>query len=117
MDNLVTPFLEDPALFVRDRAYIGGQWQAAKSGHVFDVQNPATGATIGCVPECGLDDLEMAIDAASAALNTWRDRTCRQRARILHRLYELLVEHKEDLGTIISLENGKARADAVGEVL
>ncbi|OQU96067.1 hypothetical protein CLAIMM_02203 [Cladophialophora immunda] len=108
--------LKDPSLFV-ERAYIDGQWVRSKSGRTFEVKNPATDEIIGSAPESDLDDLRDAINAASKAFETWRLQSGRQRGRILRRFFELLVENKEDLGKIITAENGKAKGDAVGEVL
>lgn len=59
----------------------------------------------------------MAIQAASAALPVWRSATGRDRSRILRHWYELVLENKDDLATLITLENGKSKADAAGEVL
>ncbi|KAK4935466.1 hypothetical protein LTR10_023482 [Elasticomyces elasticus] len=109
--------LEDPSLFVVDKTYIAGQWVSAKSGQLFEVKSPATDTPIGSVPESGLDDLNDAIQAAYGALGGWKRLSGRQRGRILRKVFELLMEHQDDLSTIITLENGKAKADATGEVL
>lgn len=108
--------LRDPTLLV-EKSYINGQWVASKSGRVFEVQNPATEELIGICPESTTDDLNDAIQAASKAFPSWRAHSGRQRGRILRKLGDLLVEKKEDLGKIILAENGKAKADAEGEVL
>lgn len=109
--------LKDPGLFVVNKTYIAGQWVSAISGQTFEVKSPATDTVIGGVPESGVDDLNDAIKAASGALEGWKRLSGRQRGRILRRVFELLVEHQEDLSTIITLENGKAKADATGEVM
>ena len=109
--------LKDSSLFVVEKTYIGGQWVSARSGQLFEVQSPSTDEVIGSVPESGMEDLNNAIAAASGALEGWKCQSGRQRGRILHKIYELLVENQEDLRTIITLENGKAKADAPGEVL
>ncbi|KAK5049934.1 hypothetical protein LTR84_004053 [Exophiala bonariae] len=108
--------LKDPSLFV-ERAYIDGRWVSAKSGETFKVSNPATEENIGSVPESGLDDLNDAIQAAHRSFESWKSLSGRQRGRILRKVFELLTENKEDLSTIISAENGKAKADAMGEVM
>lgn len=107
--------LKDPSLFV-ERSYIKGQPVSAKSGKTFQVTSPATDEVIGSVPESDLDDLNDAIQAAQEGLEGWKSRSGRQRARILHRLFELLMENQDDLSRIITAENGKAKADAMGEV-
>lgn len=107
--------LKDPSLFV-EKTYIAGQWVSAKSGKTFEVTSPATDKGIGSVPESGLDDLDDAIQAAHGAFDSWKRQSGRQRGRILRRIFELLTENQEDLSKIITAENGKAKADAVGEV-
>ncbi|PWY80867.1 succinic semialdehyde dehydrogenase [Aspergillus sclerotioniger CBS 115572] len=111
-----TPTLNDPSLLV-GKNYINGQWVKAASGKRFDVTDPASGNILGSCPESGSVDAEKAIRVASAALPSWRSRTGRNRSRILRRWYELILENKEDLSRLITLENGKAKADATGEVL
>lgn len=78
--------------------------------------DPATGEVIGTCPESDAKDVDKAIDAAATAFPAWRNRTPRDRSRILRRWYDLLMENAEDLATLISWENGKAKVDAVGEV-
>ncbi|KAI8659066.1 Succinate-semialdehyde dehydrogenase [Fusarium sp. Ph1] len=79
--------------------------------------DPATGFKLGSCPESTPDDALKAIAAAAAAFPDWRSRSGRERSRILRRWYELILENKEDLATLIISENGKARPDALGEVL
>lgn len=109
--------LKDPSLFVVEKTYIAGQWVSAASGQTFEVKSPATDTSIGSVPESGLEDLHDAIQAAHGAFDSWKRQSGRQRGRILHKVFQLLLEYQEDLSTIITLENGKAKADAIGEVL
>lgn len=108
--------LKDSALLV-EKSYIDGQWVSSKSGNTFDVRNPANESVIATCPESSLEDLDDAIQAASRAFPTWRALSGRQRGRILRRLYDLLGENKQDLGKIITAENGKAKGDAEGEVM
>ncbi len=106
--------LKDPSLFV-DKSYIDGQWVSSQS--TFNVYNPSTEELIGTCPESTTDDINAAIYAAAKAFPLWRAQSGRQRGRILRRLFELLVENKEDIGKIITAENGKAKGDAEGEAL
>ena len=115
--SFATSFLKDPSLFVVDKTYIDGQWVPAKSGKTFVVENPATNEAIGSAPESDLDDLNDAVQAADQAFGSWKQQSGRQRGLILRKLADLLIENKEDLCKIITAENGKARADATGEVL
>ncbi|KAJ5747147.1 succinate-semialdehyde dehydrogenase [Penicillium nucicola] len=108
--------LRQPSLFI-DKNYINGQWVDAASGRQFKVTDPANGNVIASCPESATIDAEEAIRAANAALPAWRSRAGRNRSRILRRWYELVMENKDDLATLITLENGKAKADAEGEVL
>lgn len=116
MAPILASSLKDPSLVV-DKSYINGQWIPSKSGKTFEVKNPATGDVIGTCPESTTDDLNDAIQAASDAFPTWRALSGRQRGRILRRFFELIVENKIDIGTIITAENGKAKGDAQGEAL
>ena len=108
--------LKDPSLFV-EKSYIDGQWVSSKSNKTFNVSNPATEAHIGTCPESNTDDIDAAVQAAAKAFPSWRSQSGRQRGRILHRLFDLIVENKEDIGKIITAENGKATPDAQGEAL
>ncbi|KAF4995599.1 hypothetical protein FDECE_12742 [Fusarium decemcellulare] len=87
------------------------------SNRVFEVQDPATNKAIGTIPECTVDDLNKAIQAASDAFPAWRSQSGRQRAGVLRKFNDLSIDSKEDLRRIIVAENGKSMADADGEVL
>ena len=102
----------DPSLHA-EGLYIGGQWMA---GTGIPVTDPSTGNTLAEVPDASVDDAMRAVDAAEAAAANWRKTPPRQRSEILRRWFTLMTEHAEDLALLISLENGKALADARGEV-
>ncbi|KAL3463539.1 aldehyde dehydrogenase domain-containing protein [Aspergillus heterothallicus] len=108
--------LADPSLFV-EAAYIDGKWVPSTSNKTFNVYNPATDALIGTCPESTTSDITLAIQAAAHAFPTWRAQSGRTRGRILRKLYDLIVANKEDIGRIITAENGKAKGDAEGEAL
>ncbi|KAJ5490276.1 Aldehyde dehydrogenase C-terminal [Penicillium expansum] len=108
--------LKDPSLLVGQN-YIDGKWVEAVSGKRFNVTDPASGKLIGSCPESDTRDAQRAIESAAAALPAWHSRTGRNRSRLLRRWYELVMENQEDLATLITWENGKAKADAAGEVL
>ncbi|RAL12602.1 NAD-dependent succinate-semialdehyde dehydrogenase [Aspergillus homomorphus CBS 101889] len=108
--------LQDPSLFV-DKSYINGQWVSSKSGQTFSVTNPADESSLGSCPESSVEDINEAIQAASAAFPAWRSQSGRQRGRILRKIFDLLVANKTDIGRIITAENGKVKGDAEGEVL
>ncbi|MGR3585687.1 MAG: aldehyde dehydrogenase family protein, partial [Pseudooceanicola nanhaiensis] len=102
----------DPALHA-EGLYIGGQWQ---SGRGIPVTDPSTGTTLAEVPDASIEDAMRAVDAAEAAAAGWRATPPRQRSEILRRWFTLMTERAEELALLISLENGKALADARGEV-
>lgn len=109
------PPLKDKSLF-KEQAYINGAWVNAQSGKTFEVHDPATGKVIGTMPEMNANDTNDAIAAASRALVSFRKTTARQRADMLRKWYNLMVENSEDLARLITWENGKPFADAKGEV-
>ena len=111
----MTLSLSNPALFV-ERAYIGGAWVGAASGATLPVDNPATGAIIGTVPDCSAADTQAAIDAAEAAFPAWKARTAGDRAAMLERWHALVLANVADLGRIMTAEQGKPIAEAEGEI-
>ena len=108
--------LSDPALF-RQQCYVGGDWVDADSGATFDVIDPANGQTIGTVPSFGVAETRRAVEAANAAYPAWRALTGKERASILRRWYELMLEHQEDLAIIMTAEQGKPMAESRGEIV
>ncbi len=97
--------------------YIDGQWRAASDGSRFDVINPVDETVLASVASATLDDVRMALDAAHAAGAQWAARTPRARAEILRKAFELMTARAEDFARVITLENGKPRADAMGEAV
>ncbi len=100
----------------QEQLLIGGRWVDADEGGRFDVTNPATGELVGTVPDARQADIEAAIDAAAAALDGWRSLAAIERARILRRAADLVRERKEEIATVMTAEQGKPLAEAVGEV-
>ncbi|MCA1326757.1 NAD-dependent succinate-semialdehyde dehydrogenase [Herbaspirillum sp. alder98] len=96
---------------------IGEQWRQASDGRRLDVSNPADGRVFASVPDGSAADARAAVDAASAAFASWRATPAKQRAAILKRWNDLIVAHQEDLGRLISREQGKPLAEGKGEVL
>ncbi|MBB3141439.1 NADP-dependent succinate-semialdehyde dehydrogenase [Halomonas organivorans] len=101
---------------LRHQAYVGGRWVDAENGERFAVTNPADGATIAEVARLGASETRQAIGAAKAALPAWRDRTAKDRAAVLRRWFELILEHQEDLARLLSWEQGKPLAESRGEI-
>ena len=107
--------LQRDALMVT-KNYIAGEWQDAVSGATLPVNNPATGEPVAWVANSDEKDAEAAIDAAAAAFEAWRATPAKQRAVILKRWNDLIMANAEDLGKIISSEQGKPLAEAIGEI-
>ncbi|RAE42655.1 NADP-dependent succinate-semialdehyde dehydrogenase [Burkholderia multivorans] len=107
--------LKDPSLF-RQQAYINGEWQGAANGETFEVRNPATGGLVGTVPTMGAAETRQAIDAANAAWPAWRKKTAKERAAILRKWHDLMMENADDLALILTTEQGKSLAEAKGEI-
>ena len=95
---------------------IGGSWIDATGGARFDVTDPATGDKVGSMPNGTEADVKAAIDAAAAALPGWRSTPAIQRARILRKSADLMRERAEEIATAMTSEQGKALAEAKGEV-
>ena len=96
--------------------WIGGKAVPASDGGRFDVLDPATGRVLTTVADGSVDDAIAAVDAADGAAETWAATSPRERAEILRRAWELMTEQADDLAKLVTLENGKALADAKGEV-
>jgi succinate-semialdehyde dehydrogenase/glutarate-semialdehyde dehydrogenase len=96
--------------------HLGGEWRPAHDGGRFEVSDPATGETIGTVADCSPDDGIAAVAAAHDALAAWSQVAPRRRGEMLRQAFVLMVERAEELARLVVAENGKALADAVGEV-
>ncbi|WP_322403050.1 NAD-dependent succinate-semialdehyde dehydrogenase [Massilia luteola] len=107
--------LNDPAL-LRQQAYIDGTWCGADDGKTINVVNPATGTTLGTVPHMGARETRRAIEAAQAAWPAWRKKTARERALILRRWNDLMLDNADDLAAIMTAEQGKPLAESKGEI-
>ena len=105
--------LQDPSLLKTD-ALINGQWVTGSSR--FDVLDPATGLKLADVANLGPAEAEAAIAAADAAWAGWKNKTAKERSTILRKWYDLLMAHQDDLGTIMTAEQGKPLPEAKGEV-
>jgi succinate-semialdehyde dehydrogenase / glutarate-semialdehyde dehydrogenase len=108
--------LKDPKL-LRELCFIDGAWVGADSGAALDVKNPATADRLGSIPNMGAAETRRAIAAAAAALPAWKARTAKERAVIMRRWFDLMVEHQEDLATLMTAEQGKPLAESKVEIL
>ena len=106
--------LKDPSLLV-EAAYLAGDWVEGDDG-TFDVINPARGDVIAKVADLSRAQIAKAIDAAYVAQKDWAAKTGKERANILRKWYDLMMENQDDLGTILTAEQGKPLAEAKGEI-
>jgi aspartate-semialdehyde dehydrogenase len=101
---------------LRELAYVDGHWTAGDAGQTFEVTDPASGAKIGWVSKLNADQTTIAIDAAAKAFPLWRDLLPQERTAKLRRWYELILEARDDLALIMTLEQGKPLAESRGEI-
>lgn len=102
---------------LRTQSYINGSWVNGDNQIFFDVLNPATGKLICQVANMGIHETRQAIEAADRSLPSWREKTAKERANILRRWFNLIIEHKQDLAKILTAEQGKPLAEAEGEIV
>ncbi|GMI90038.1 ENLARGED FIL EXPRESSION DOMAIN 1, SUCCINIC SEMIALDEHYDE DEHYDROGENASE [Hibiscus trionum] len=107
--------LKNSTIF-RSQGLIGGQWVAAHDGKTLQVNNPSTGEIIADVPFMGRRETNDAISSAYQAFNSWSKLTATERSKCLRKWYDLIMSHKEELGQLITLEQGKPLKEALGEV-
>jgi succinate-semialdehyde dehydrogenase / glutarate-semialdehyde dehydrogenase len=108
--------LKDPSLLV-EQAYIAGEWVNAADGKTFPVTNPARGDVIAHVADMSREDARRAIEVADKARHEWAARTGKERAAVMRKWFDLMVENADDLAAILTAEMGKPLAEAKGEVL
>ena len=101
---------------VPDGLFIGGEWSPAISGRTLDVHDPATGEVIKTIADAAVDDGAAALDAAVSAEAAWAKTPPRERAEVLRRAFDLVQEHKDDVGLLMTLEMGKPLAESKAEV-
>jgi succinate-semialdehyde dehydrogenase/glutarate-semialdehyde dehydrogenase len=99
-----------------EQGFIGGAWVEADGGGTFPVVDPATGHELAHVPRMGPEETRRAIDAAKDAYPGWRGTLAKERARILRRWADLMVEHRDDLARLLTAEQGKPLAESSVEI-
>ena len=99
-----------------DKAYVGGTWIESDSGETFPVVDPATGQELARVPRLGAVETGRALDAARAAYPGWRKTLAKERARILRRWADLMLEHRDDLALLLTSEQGKPLGESRMEI-
>lgn len=107
--------LNRPELF-KQQAYINGCWVDADTEKTLKVVNPATAKVLGTVPNMGAIETAKAIDAAQEALKDWRGWSAKERATVLRKWFDLMMQNQEDLARIMTAEQGKPLSEARGEI-
>jgi succinate-semialdehyde dehydrogenase/glutarate-semialdehyde dehydrogenase len=107
--------LKDKTLF-RQQCYIDGKWVDAESRATISVNNPADNSILGTVPKMGATETRRAIEAADRALPAWRAKTAKERAGILRKWFNLMMENQEDLAQLMTAEQGKPLTESRGEI-
>jgi succinate-semialdehyde dehydrogenase/glutarate-semialdehyde dehydrogenase len=109
--------MTDFTAFLKDKAFIDGQWVGADGGAMFNVTNPASGDVIGKVPAMGAAETTRAVEAAHAAFPLWKKMLAKERSVILRRWHDLIVQNVDMLAALLTAEQGKPLKEAKGEIL
>ena len=107
--------LKNKAL-LQTKCLINGEWVESAEGNTLDVFNPATGELVTTIASVGPAETQQAIAAAEAAQKTWKKKTAKERAALLRRWHDLLMENQEDLAKLMTAEQGKPLAESRGEI-
>lgn len=107
--------LRDPSL-LETRAFVAGEWVDAEDGATFEVRNPARGDVIARVADLSRAEVARAIDAAHRAMKDWAARPAKERAQVMRRWFDLMMQNQDDLATILTAEMGKPLPEAKGEI-
>jgi succinate-semialdehyde dehydrogenase / glutarate-semialdehyde dehydrogenase len=115
-EKTLDQYLSDPTL-IKDKLFINGEWKASRDGSTRAVMDPATGETIVDVAMATLEDVQESIATAQAGFEVWKKLTAVDRAKILRRWYQLIMDNVDDLATILTGEQGKPLAEAKAEII
>ncbi|CAM1373659.1 NAD-dependent succinate-semialdehyde dehydrogenase [Tenacibaculum xiamenense] len=108
--------MRDYKRFLKEKAYINGEWVLESNGATFEVRNPFDNSKIAEVPDLGREETKEAISAAQVALEDWKNETAEYRAKLLKKLFNLQLEFADELAYILTLEQGKPLTEALGEI-
>ena len=111
----IRKLLKDPRLF-KEEAFINGAWITSHSGDTFSVTNPANNELIANVSNLGPQEAELAIAAAEQAFQSWKNKTGKERASVMRKWFDLIIQNTQDLATLMTLEQGKPLIESTGEV-
>ncbi len=96
--------------------YINGEWVGENLTEFTDVLNPATKEVVGIIPRGGKEEAELAVDAAFDAFKSWSKKTAEERSNLLMKWFNLIEEEKEEIGKLMTMEQGKPLNEAIGEM-
>lgn len=99
---------------VKNYSYINGSWHSSESQ--ISITNPANGSEVAKISNAGVAETKLAVNAAKSALKMWSEKSANERAGLMRNWFNLMMQHQEDLGRILTLEQGKPLAEAKGEV-
>ena len=116
MTTDIRKLLKDPSLF-KEEAFINGKWVKSSSGKTFPINNPATDEIIAQVANLDAADAEKAIAAANDAFPKWKGITGKERAGLMRKWFDLILQNKDDLAILMTLEQGKPLTESAGEVV
>src|SRR3954463_16110300 len=116
MTELASPAVEREQDVKRISHWIGGRLVEGESGRSGQVYNPARGVQTGAVDFATAEEVDRAVQAAKEAFPAWRAMSLSKRTAIFFRIRELIDQHREDIGRILTVEHGKVLSDAMGEV-
>ena len=116
MTTDIRKLLKDPSLF-KEEAFINGKWVKSSSGKTFPINNPATDEIIAQVTNLDASDAEKAIAAANEAFPKWKGITGKERAGLMRKWFDLILQNKDDLAILMTLEQGKPLTESAGEVV
>lgn len=116
MTTDIRKLLKDPSLF-KEEAFINGNWVKSSSGKTFPINNPASNEIIAQVSNLDASDADRAIAAANAAFPKWRDITGKERAGLMRKWFDLILQNKDDLAILMTLEQGKPLTESAGEIV
>ncbi len=108
--------MNDFSGMLKEANFVGGQWIGADSGKTIYVTNPASGAVIGQIPNCGTDETNRAIAAAGGAFAEYSSSNLSYRVGLLRKLHDALMDNQEPLARLLTAEQGKPLAEARGEI-
>jgi succinate-semialdehyde dehydrogenase / glutarate-semialdehyde dehydrogenase len=97
--------------------YIDGNWVGNEKQETIEIINPATKKSVGRVPNGGREAAKSAVHAAEKAFQTWSKKTAEERGDFLKKWYQLIELHKEEIGRIMTMEQGKPLKESIGEVM